>query len=289
MKNSSSAKKSVAIQGGVGSNHHRMATLLMPNIQTNQIAFCDSFQEVFDAVKKNKSQKGLIAIENTIAGSIAENFDLLLSSDLQVVAEASLRIHHCLISHPGAKLQNLKRVFSHPMALWQCRDFLRKNSLVEKVFFDTAAAVEYIKARNNKAEAAIAPKLAAEMYQMQVLSDDIQTNSQNITRFLVLGNKLTNTELAPKQNTRLKGLLYVRLNHEPGALAKFLTFLAVNQLNLTKVESRPIPGEPWHYAFHIDFVSSQSKKDILEVLDRANKEVEYLRIFGLITKGETFQ
>jgi prephenate dehydratase len=191
----------------------------------------------------------VLPFENTMTGSISLNYDLLLHEGLTIVRDISLPIRHCLLAHKGAALTDIRRVHSHPQALEQCRHFLREH-LRACPEYDTAGAVRIVKGRDNKEEVAIASALCADIYGLAVLASDIQGNNSNITQFLILAKP----QHVPRNLAHEKTSIAFKTKHYPGALINCLQRLSKNDINLTKLESRHIIGNPWEYVFYADFM-----------------------------------
>ena len=222
-----------------------------------------------------------MAIENTIAGSIIPNYALIDSNNLHIVGEEYLNIHHHLMALAGQTIKNIKEVWSHPMALLQCKEFFKKHphiKLVEDV--DTAEVAKRIATENIKGVAAIAPKIAAEIFGLQVLEDDIQTIKDNSTRFVIVQTELPNTEIAKINKASLK----FQLNHKRGSLAAVLNVLSDCKMNLTKIQSLPVIETPWKYSFFVDvtfndYADYQKLVKIIEIM------AEEFKILGTYKNG----
>jgi len=277
----------VAIQGDKGSNHHVLTSKLFGDYVDLYCA--KTFLEVFSAVETFKADIGVIAVENSIVGTILQNLDLLSKHQLEVVAEGYLRIEHCLIGIPGARLGQIRAAYSHEMALKQCTVFLEKHAIEQREYHDTAAAVPYVMNSGDPSIAAIAPFAAAELYGMEVISQGIETNKVNFTRFIVLSSpakKYEITKFLHNSNDVNKAMIYFETNHELGALASTLTLLAAASFNLTRIESRPLIGKAWRYVFYCDFVTELEEADIRKRLTLFQNELKNLRIFGIFPQGQ---
>jgi 3-deoxy-7-phosphoheptulonate synthase len=234
-----------------------------------------SFRAIFEAIKEGNAEFGVIPLENSLTGSIHENYDLLLEYNLRIIGEITLRIMHHLIGHPGAKVKTIGRVFSHPQVFQQCRQFLERHDTWELVSVkDTARAVSQIKNKGDVTDAAIASKEAADIHGMEVIEEGIETNPRNYTRFVVIGTE-------PLENgPRHKSSLIYSTGNQPGALYETLKVFSEKGVNLVKLESRPIHGKPWEYMFYVDLeadVEADSFKDIMSAL---KEKTDYLRILG---------
>ena len=243
---------------------------------------CEMFDNVFDAVKKGKADYGLVPVENTIAGTIVENYDLLLKEDVFVVAEVFLKISHSLLSHKGNKLENIKKAYSHPHALHQCRDFLKKYNIKAIPEYDTAGSAEIVKERNKMDEAAIASDLCAKIYRLEIIKKNIGSGSSNTTRFLVFVKK----DKVPKDIKKEKTSIAFKTKHYPGSLVNCLQRLAKNSINLTKLESRPIPENPWEYIFYVDFEGSIDDKNVKLALSEMEASSTLIKVLGSYPKGD---
>jgi len=234
-----------------------------------------SFAEIFEAVKGGEVDFGVVPLENSLTGSIHENYDHLLEYDLRIIGEITLRIMHHLIAHPGAKIENIKRVLSHPQVFQQCRQFLEQHPDWELVSVkDTATAVKKVKEGGVETDAAIASKVAAEIHEMEVLQEGIETNPRNYTRFVVLS-------IEPFENgPRRKSSLIYSTGNQPGALFETLKIFAEEGINLVKLESRPIHGKPWEYMFYVDLEADIESPSCRPVLDALEKNTDYLRVLG---------
>jgi prephenate dehydratase len=243
--------KKIAIQGIQGSFHESAARLFFPNEEVDIIA-CSTFKDVFKTVKKSPETIAVVAIENTIAGSLLPNYDLIRKSGLSIVGEHKLRIKHCVCAVPGQKLKELKEVYSHPIALMQCGDFLDKNSQLKVIEYeDTASSARMIAEKKLMGAAAICSTFAAQMYGLEVLQEGIETNKHNFTRFLVLASPAQADELR-KGKLATKSSIVFSVTHAAGALSKVLSIFTFYDINLTKIQSLPIVGREWEYQFYVD-------------------------------------
>jgi prephenate dehydratase len=242
---------------------------------------CATFSALIKKAENKKVSAGAImAIENSIAGSILPNYNLLLRSTLKVTGEVYLSISQNLLVNKGVKLSDIKEVHSHPMALLQCLDYLEKNNwkLVESE--DTALSAKHLQQHRSKHIAAVASKLAAELFNLDIIGPDIQTQKNNYTRFLVLERAVDVVEdiLANKAS------IYFQTNHTKGVLAKVLTQIAKQDVNLTKLQSMPIPGSNFKYGFFADMEFDKRKK-LDQVLDSIKELTNNIKIFGVYQKG----
>ncbi len=236
---------------------------------------CETFDQVFASVASGACERGLIPIENSLAGSIHRNYDLLLQNSLVVVGEQHLNVHHCLISLPGVELTEIRRVISHPQALAQCDAYIRSLGKVKaEAAYDTAGSVKIVREQNDRSMAAIASRRAAEIYGMQVLAEDIEDNPANITRFLVISCQ----PLVPGADAKTS--IVFALKNEPGSLFKALSVFALRDIDLTKIESRPLVGKPWEYSFYIDFAGSTQQDVVSRALSHLEEYATFLRVLG---------
>jgi len=271
--------KIIAIQGAEGSNHHKVARdFYGDNIQLKE---CMSFDALVALLLDGSATDGVMAIENTIAGSIIPNYALIDSNNLHIVGEEYLNIHHHLMALPGETIKSIKEVWSHPMALLQCKEFFKKHphiKLVEDV--DTAEVAKRISKETIKGVAAIAPKIAAEIFGLQVLEDDIQTIKDNSTRFVIVQTQKPTIA----SNLINKASLKFQLNHKRGSLAALLNVLSDCKMNLTKIQSLPVIETPWKYSFFVDvtfdqFTDYQKLIKIIEIM------AEEFKILGTYKNG----
>ncbi len=240
---------------------------------------CPSFDLVFAAVASGAARYGLIAIENSLAGSIHHNYDLLLQNKLWIVGEHYLRVQHCLIANPGVERSALRKVISHPQALAQCDGYLHAQNLPPEVFYDTAGAVKHLKETGLTDTAAIASRRAAQVYGMQILSEGIEDNPANFTRFLIIAqDPLLPSEI--EGCTSCKTTIVFSLKNEPGTLFKALSVFALRDIDLSKIESRPLVGQPWEYLFYVDFTGASSSPSAARALAHLEEYADTLRVLG---------
>lgn len=239
--------KTIAIQGAEGSNHHKVARDFYGT--SIQLKECMSFDELVDRLLDHSADLGVMALENTIAGSIIPNYALIDKYNLNIIGEEYLNIHHHLMGLKGQKIQDITEVWSHPMALLQCKEFFKKHphiKLVEDV--DTAEVAKRISKENLSGIGAIAPKIAAEIFNLEVIEDEIQTIKDNSTRFVIVQTSAPNNEIDQINKASLK----FQLNHKRGSLAAILNVLSDCKMNLTKIQSIPVIESPWKYSFFVD-------------------------------------
>jgi chorismate mutase/prephenate dehydratase len=230
--------------------------------------------DVFDAVEKRHADLGLVAVENSIQGSVVRTFDLLNERTIKAQGETVLRIVHCLIVNPGVEADDVKKVYSHPQALGQCREYLERRGLEPVGAYDTAGSVKMIKEQGIMDAAAIASQRAAEVYGMKVLEREIETHNENYTRFLVVGRE------EPEPTGRDKTSLAFVVAHRPGTLVKALNTLAGRGINLCKIESRPLLGKPWEYIFFVDFHDHVKTPKVVEAIEELRSQTSYIKHLG---------
>lgn len=273
--------KKIAIQGIKGSFHDIAAHQYFGGEEV-ELVCCDTFEKVFDEMKREGSLFALVAIENTIAGSLLHNYELLLESGLTIVGEHKLHIEHSIMCLPGDDRDTLTEVNSHPVALMQCYRFLKSHSALRVVESDdTAGAAQHISSLHLSGHAAICHKDAAPLYGMKVLQEGIEDNKHNYTRFLVLTDPW-NADLVRDTKHCNKCSLVFSLPHEEGSLSKVLSIFSFYRINLTKIQSLPIIGREWEYLFYIDvtyddYVRFHQSLDAIKPLTRELKNLgEYV-------------
>lgn len=230
--------------------------------------------DVFEAVERGDADLGLVPVENSIEGSIVRTFDLLNERTLRAQGETVLRVVHCLIANPGVEAGDVKRVYSHPQALGQCREYIERRGLEPVGAYDTAGSVKMIKEQGLTDAAAIASQRAAEVYGMNVIERGIETHKENYTRFLVVGRG------EPEPTGTDKTSLAFVVDHRPGTLVKALNALAKRNINLCKIESRPLVGTPWEYIFFIDFHGHAGNSDVAKALEELRGQTRYIKHLG---------
>ncbi|HKL93627.1 MAG: prephenate dehydratase [Bacteroidales bacterium] len=276
--------KHVAIQGIAGAYHDIAARSFFEG-EDIEIIGCHSFKEVFATLRKDNNTLGIIAIENTIAGSLLQNHNLLRESDTSIIGEYKLRISHNLAAMPGQKLEDIREVHSHPIALMQCEDFLAEHpdwKVVESE--DTAWSAKDIQEGKIMGRAAICSSLAAEVYNLDVLSPGIETNKRNFTRFLILSDRW-NAEQYNTTSEINKASIVLTTQHTSGALAQVLSVLSYFQNNLSKIQSMPIMGHEWEYLFYIDLTFEDYMK-YKQSLDAIRPLTKNLKILGEYKQGK---
>ncbi len=276
----------VAIQGGYGAFHEIAARKYYKEVNL-EIVPCDTFIDLFESIAHKKADSAVVAIENSVAGSLIPNYALLSRSELVVTGEVYLRIVQNLIGMPGQNLEDIKEVHSHPMAILQCQDFLaplrqRGVKVVESI--DTALSAKWIRENNRKEVAALASDLAADMYGLKVIAESVESNKRNFTRFLIAEpGDAADTDKSSTLNN--KASICFTLSHHVGSLSQVLSVLAFYKINLSKIQSLPIVGREWEYFFYLDVLYddySMYKK----ALSAVQPLIDQLQILGEYRSGE---
>jgi len=262
----------VAFQGELGA-YSEMAVYSFFG-QSAEVKPCKIFDDVFESVKTEDADYGVVPIENSIEGSVNRTYDLFLEYDLKVCGEIIIRISHCLIAHKGTKLDQIKTVYSHPQALAQCRKFLEQNKLQAISTFDTAGSVKMVKEEGLMDAAAIASERAAQIYDMTILEKEIEDIKNNSTRFFVL-----NKQDSPYSGQDKTSIIFAAKS-VPGALHKILKEFADRNINLTKIESRPTKSTPWEYHFYLDFEGHRTETKCQQALESIKDKTLFVKILG---------
>ncbi len=271
--------KKITIQGVAGCFHDAAAHLYFEGEEVETIP-CESFPAMFDTLSSDSSLLGIMAVENTIAGPLLQNHELLRQSTLKVIGELKMRISHVLCALPGQEIVRLTEVNSHPMALMQCEQYLRRHpnlKIVER--FDTAGSAEEIARDNLVGHAAVCGEYAAGLYGLDILERGIETNKRNFTRFLILADALTAGEIGPGEQDIDKASIVFTLPHTQGALSKILTILSFYDINLSKIQSTPIVGREWEYRFYVD-LTFDSLLRLHQAIDAVRPLIRDLSILG---------
>ncbi|MDD2438238.1 MAG: prephenate dehydratase [Massilibacteroides sp.] len=277
-------KKRIAIQGIAGSYHDIAARNFYEKDEV-EIIGCNSFKDVITTIKKDPAVLGMMAIENTIAGSLLQNHELIRESGFNIIGEYKLRISHSLVGLPGTTIHSITEINSHPIALMQCAEFLDtlpRVKVVEKE--DTAMSAKWIAENHLEGHAAICSKAAAEIYGMEVLSEGIETNKRNFTRFLVIADRWTADDLL-KDTDKNKSSLVFALPHSSGSLSKALSVLSFYDMNLSKIQSLPIIGREWEYLFYIDLTFTDYTR-YRQALDALRPLTKDFKILGEYEEGK---
>jgi len=262
----------VAIQGELGSFSNEAAVLMLPQAR---VIPCARSAEVFDSVEGGSVQAAVIPIENSLAGSVAEHFDLLLARNVFILGEMHLRIRHNLIAPPGVKLGDIRRVFSHPVALDQCRNLFRTHPKIQAMpFYDTAGSVRHVLSEKLTDAAGIASKGAAAEYGGRVLLAGIEDDQQNYTRFLLIHRSKRTAKGANKTS------IAFALKNVPGVLFKALSVFALRDISLSKIESRPMRGRPWEYVFFVDILRGDDEA-AQNALRHLSEIAEFVKVLGV--------
>ena len=277
-------KKKVAIQGIAGC-YHDIAARNYYEGEEIEIIPCNTFPDVISTIKKDPSVVGLMAIENTIAGSLLQNHELIRESGLKVTGEYKLRISHSLVALPGTSIHDITEVNSHPIALMQCTEFLNtlpNAKVVEKE--DTAMSARCIAENHIEGHAAICGKLAAEIYGMEVLAEGIETNKRNFTRFLSIADRWVADEIMRDVDKNKSSLVFA-VPHTSGSLSKVLAVLSFYDMNLTKIQYLPIIGREWEYLFYVDLTFTDYAR-YQKALDAIQPLTKDLKILGEYAEGK---
>jgi prephenate dehydratase len=277
--------KKIAIQGVPGSFHDIAAHKFFPNEEI-QLICCDTFEEIFEHIHQDSSVIGLVAIENTIAGSLLHNYELMRESGVTIVGEHKLRIKHNCVCLPEDDWDTLTEVHSHPVALAQCHSFLKRHPNLKVVEADdTAKSAEIIREKDLRGHAAICSKYAAELYGMKVLEEGIETNKHNFTRFLVVADTWRADDLRQRGLSN-KATIVFSLPHSEGSLSQVLSIFSFYRINLTKIQSLPIIGREWEYLFYVDVIFNDYLR-FRQSIDAVSPLTRELKILGEYAEGES--
>jgi prephenate dehydratase len=276
----------VAFQGARGAFSEEAARRLVgPH---TPVLPCERFEDVFGSLKSGRVAGAVVPIENTLAGSVHENYDHLVNFEFPIVAETSVRIVHNLIVRNGVPFSKIKRAFSHPVALNQCLDFFAKNPQIERIpFYDTAGSVKMIVEEGLSDAGAIASSVAAEIYGARILRRSIESDRQNFTRFFLLRTAdYARRHVTPKAaHSTWKTSLVFSTRNVPGSLFRALSAFALRDLSLAKIESRPLRGKPWEYLFYVDFLGRVDTPNAQNALNHLRELADFLRVLGCYPKG----
>lgn len=267
----------IAIQGERGSFSHEAAEKMMPRCK---VVPCARSAEVFDRVERGLVDAAVIPIENTLAGTVAEHADLLVSRSVFVQAEYSLRIVHNVIAAPAVRMSRVKKVLSHPVALDQCRDFFRQHPSIESVpFYDTAGSVKHVVENHLQDAAGIAGRQAAREYAGKILQAGIEDDKKNFTRFFLMRKRASDVRKMIPRGANKTSIAF-QVNNQPGALFKSLSVFALRDISLSKIESRPMRGRPWEYVFYVDFLRGDDEP-ARNALRHLSEVAEFVKVLGI--------
>ena len=274
--------KTIAFQGEIGAHSERAAQVFGGN--DCRLMPCRTFGETFVAVQEERAQAAVVPIENSLAGSVHQNYDLLLQHHLHITGEVILRISHHAMALPGVAWEQVQRVYSHPQALEQCREFLQKRPHLETVpSYDTAGSAKLIAEQGWREAAALASTQAAEHYGLKILHHNVESNHQNYTRFLLLEKAAA----SPAENGKTS--IVFSTQHIPGALFKTLAIFALRDINLIKIESRPLHGSPWNYIFYLDFEGTPTQSHCQKAIEHLGEITAFIRVLGAYEKGKVIE
>ncbi len=273
-------KKRIAFQGEKGA-YSELAARRFFKSQNLELMPQKTFADVFHAITRKKVDCGVVPVENTLNGGIREVFNLLDEEDVYVTGEIKLRISHMLLGIPGAKLSGIRKVFSHPQALLQCRDFVRSGRLSPVDYYDTAGAAKYVSHLGDPAVAAIAGESAAEDYGLVILKKHVESDGKNFTRFLVVNRE----RVIPGDANKTTVVFSVR--SQPGALHKTLSVFAIRDIDLLSIDSIPIVGKPWEYKFFVDFRGGVFAETQAKAVEHLRELCPHVKVVGSYREGRT--
>jgi prephenate dehydratase len=274
----------IAFQGELGA-FSQMAIRQLAGAAAEAVP-CPTFEAMFKALAEGRVQGAMVPIENTLHGSVHENYDHLLRFDLPIVGETSVRIVHNLIVPPGVKASAIRRVYSHPVALNQCLNFFKDHPELEKVtYYDTAGSVKMLAEQKPQDAAAIASVLAAAMYGCRIVKRSIEDDKLNFTRFFLLRKKAAPVPAKPPKRGYKTSLVFTTRN-VPGALFRALSALALRDIDMNKIESRPFKGRRWEYLFYVDFLGHTSEPAVRNALSHLGEVADMLKVLGCYPRGD---
>jgi prephenate dehydratase len=269
----------VGFQGESGSYSEASARIQYPDPNYSFVPF-RSFRELFEGVESSTVDLAVVPIENSTEGSVNETYDLLVEKPLYVIGEIYQKIHHCLIINKNSSPDEISVIYSHPQALAQCRKYIQNRHLESVPMYDTAGSVKFIKETRNASAAAIASKHAAQIYDMKVVEEDIEDNSNNFTRFLIISNRYdSNTD-----DNKISVIFSI--SHTPGSLYSILQEFALRNINLTKIESRPTKNIPWEYYFFVDLEGNINDDKVSASLSAVKTATIFFKLLGSYKKDE---
>lgn len=273
----------IAFQGEAGAYSEAAALKFSAGAETMA---CPAFEDVFQAVEGGRAACGVLPIENSIGGTIHRNYDLLVQHELKIVGEVELQVIHSLCALPGTRIEDVKQIYSHPQALAQCDRFLRSLPGIEIIAtYDTAGSAKIIRDRNLPTTAAVASERAAEIFGLDVLKRSIQDHADNVTRFLVVTRSAAAAEVMGKKDANKTTVVFT-LPNTPGSLFKALSVFALRDIDVTKVESRPIPGRPWEYLFYLDLAVGSHEFRCARALMHLAEFAPSMKSFGSYPSAE---
>jgi prephenate dehydratase len=275
------AKPKVAFQGEKGAfSQVAILQLMGSNVR---VLPCQRFEEVFESLEARRADAAVVPIENTLHGSVHENYDHLLNFNLPIVGETNVRVAHNLIARPGIRFSDIRKVYSHPVALNQCLNFFTSNPQLERVpFYDTAGSVKMVIESSLENAAAIASSMSAEIYGGAILKQNIEDDPSNFTRFFLLKRPGARQ---PRTAGEWRTSLVFRTPNVPGALFRCLAVFALRDISLIKIESRPFRGRPWEYLFYLDFIGHVKDPKCQKALGHLEELTDFVRVLGCYPKG----
>ena len=274
----------VGFQGELGAFSQEAARRLLGD--DPRVVPYQKFEDVFRALDKKQIDAAVIPFENTLAGSVHENYDHLLNYQFRIIGETNVRIVHNLIAPPGVRFNELRRVFSHPVALNQCHDFFAANPQVERIpFYDTAGSVKMVITNKLRDAAGIASRVAASIYKGKILKRSIEDDHRNFTRFCLLSARTFPINLSISSTKDWKTSLVFTTKNVPGALFKCISAFALRDISLAKIESRPLRGKPWEYLFYVDLLGREDDPRVQKALGHLEELADFLRVLGSYPKG----
>lgn len=267
---------SVAFQGERGAFSYSAATKFLGN--TIRDLPCSTFRDVFEALKSGKANFAVVPIENTLHGSVHENYDNLLEYAFPICGETNVRIAHNLIAMPGVRFQDIRKVYSHPVALNQCRNFFIKHNNIKPLSaYDTAGSVKMLRETNETGAGAVASEAAAKIYGGRILKRNIEDDRQNFTRFFLLTKQIRQLRSGTGP---WKTSVAFSTENAPGALFRAMACFALRDLNLSKIESRPLRGKPWEYLFYVDLIGREDDTRVQNALNNLRETTHFVRVLG---------
>jgi prephenate dehydratase len=280
----SARKERVAFQGEEGAFSQQAARQLLG--ERAEAVPCQRFEDVFVSLREKRVDSAVIPIENTLAGSVHENYDHLVHFNFEICAETNVRINHHLIAAPGVRFRDLRRVYSHPVALNQCLEFFARNPKIQREpFYDTAGSVKMVLEEGLKDAAAIGSEVAAEIYGGAILRRSLEDDRRNFTRFFLLRRPEDARRKRGARNGEWKITLVFSTRNLPGALFRALSAFALRDINLAKIESRPLRGRPWEYMFYLDLLGRLDEVRVQKALGHLEELADFLRVLGCYPKG----